>query len=107
MEEAAAGIECGTLILFGGGLAMGGDISQVFLAVLCVLALLLSKLTSHTAATNIIEPFDNDSCFSRLKSRASIGRHCAFRVIGIYVAGIDAAQCNRLFVGLRADNQDD
>lgn len=54
-KEAAAGIECGTLILFGGGLAMGGDISQVFfIAVLCVLALLLSKLTSHTAATNMI-----------------------------------------------------
>ncbi len=77
-KEAAAGIEWGTLILFGGGLAMGGmmyqtglskwlgdlivesmggDISQVFfIAVFCVLALLLSELTSHTAATNMIGP---------------------------------------------------
>lgn len=77
-KEAAAGIEWGTLILFGGGLAMGGmmystglskwigdlivasmggDISQVFfVAVFCVLALLLSELTSHTAATNMIGP---------------------------------------------------
>lgn len=77
-KEASAGIEWGTLILFGGGLAMGGmmyttglskwlgdlivnamggTISQViFVAVFSVLALLLSELTSHTAATNMIGP---------------------------------------------------
>ena len=77
-KEAAAGIEWGTLILFGGGLAMGGmmyktglskwigdlivagmggTVSQVVLvAVFSVLALLLSELTSHTAATNMIGP---------------------------------------------------
>lgn len=77
-KEAAAGIEWGTLILFGGGLAMGsmmyktglsqwlgnliveamgGAASQVVLvAVFSVLALLLSELTSHTAATNMIGP---------------------------------------------------
>ncbi len=77
-KEAAAGVEWGTLILFGGGLAMGsmmyktglsqwigdlivagmcGAISQVVLvAVFSVLALLLSELTSHTAATNMIGP---------------------------------------------------
>lgn len=77
-KDAANGIEWGTLILFGGGLSMGammyqtglskwlgdlivnsmgGDISQVFfVAVFCVLALLLSELTSHTAATNMIGP---------------------------------------------------
>ena len=77
-KDAAAGIEWGTLILFGGGLAMGGmmystglskwlgdlivnamggEISQVvFVAVFSVLALLLSELTSHTAATNMIGP---------------------------------------------------
>ena len=77
-KEAAAGIEWGTLILFGGGLAMGGmmystglskwlgdlivnamggTISQViFVAVFSVLALLLSELTSHMAATNMIGP---------------------------------------------------
>lgn len=77
-KDAAAGIEWGTLILFGGGLAMGGMMyktglsqwlgnlivdamggaaSQVMLvAVFSVLALLLSELTSHTAATNMIGP---------------------------------------------------
>lgn len=77
-KNAAAGIEWGTLILFGGGLAMGGmmyktglsqwigdlivnamggAVSQVILvAVFSVLALLLSELTSHTAATNMIGP---------------------------------------------------
>ena len=77
-KEAASGIEWGTLILFGGGLAMGGmmyktglsqwlgnlivdamggSASQVVLvAVFSVLALILSELTSHTAATNMIGP---------------------------------------------------
>jgi len=77
-KEASAGIEWGTLILFGGGLAMGGmmyktGLSQwlgnlivgamggaasqvVLVAVFSVLALLLSELTSHTAATNMIGP---------------------------------------------------
>ena len=77
-KDASVGIEWGTLILFGGGLAMGGmmyntglsqwignlivdamggTVSQVVLvAVFSVLALLLSELTSHTAATNMIGP---------------------------------------------------
>lgn len=77
-KEAMEGIEWGTLILFGGGLAMGsmmyktglsqwigdlivnstgGDTSQVVLvAIFSVMALLLSELTSHTAATNMIGP---------------------------------------------------
>ena len=77
-EEAKEGIEWGTLILFGGGLAMGsmmyktglsawigdlivgsmgGSVSQVtIVAVFSVMALLLSELTSHTAATNMIGP---------------------------------------------------
>lgn len=77
-KEASAGIEWGTLILFGGGLAMGGmmyktglsqwigdlivsamggAVSQVVLvAVFSVMALILSELTSHTAATNMIGP---------------------------------------------------
>lgn len=77
-KDASAGIEWGTLILFGGGLAMGGmmyktglsqwigdlivaamggTVSQVVLvAIFSVLALLLSELTSHTAATNMIGP---------------------------------------------------
>ena len=72
------GIEWGTLILFGGGLAMGGMMyttglskwvgdliisgmggapSQVaMVAIFSVMALLLSELTSHTAATNMIGP---------------------------------------------------
>lgn len=77
-EEAVHGIEWGTLILFGGGLAMGGmmyktglsnwigdrivlatggEPSQVVMvAVFSVMSLLLSELTSHTAATNMIGP---------------------------------------------------
>ena len=77
-KEAMAGIEWGTLILFGGGLAMGGmmyktglsqwvgdlivsslggEPSQVMMvAIFSVMALLLSELTSHTAATNMIGP---------------------------------------------------
>lgn len=77
-NEAKDGIEWGTLLLFGGGLAMGsmmyktglsqwigdlivgslgGSISQVALvAIFSVMALLLSELTSHTAATNMIGP---------------------------------------------------
>lgn len=77
-KDAVAGVEWGTLILFGGGLAMGGLMyetglskwvgsliiegmggvsSQVFfVAVFSVLALILSELTSHTAATNLIGP---------------------------------------------------
>jgi len=77
-KDAVAGVEWGTLLLFGGGLAMGGmmyatglsgwigeqiinimggEPSQLILvAVFCVMSLLLSELTSHTAATNMIGP---------------------------------------------------
>mgnify|MGYP001672058718 CR=1 FL=1 len=77
-KEALEGIEWGTLILFGGGLAMGGMMYKTGLskwvgdaivgtmggepsmvamvAIFCVMALLLSELTSHTAATNMIGP---------------------------------------------------
>ena len=77
-RDAVEGVEWGTLLLFGGGLAMGGmmystglsgwigdqiiammggEPSQLLLvAVFCVMALLLSELTSHTAATNMIGP---------------------------------------------------
>ena len=77
-RDAVEGVEWGTLLLFGGGLAMGGMMystglsgwignqiiymmggqpSQLLLvAVFCVMALLLSELTSHTAATNMIGP---------------------------------------------------
>ena len=77
-KDAVAGVEWGTLLLFGGGLAMGGMMYStglsawigdriiammggepselVLVAVFCVMALLLSELTSHTAATNMIGP---------------------------------------------------
>ena len=77
-KEGAEGIEWGTLLLFGGGLAMGsmmyttglsawvgegirdvlgGHPSELlFVALFCVTGLLLSELTSHTAATNLIAP---------------------------------------------------
>lgn len=77
-EEAKEGIEWGTLILFGGGLALGsmmykvglskwfGDAIVGFLGgtptlfelilIFSLLALFLSELTSHTAATNMIGP---------------------------------------------------
>ena len=77
-KDGMAGIEWGTLLLFGGGLAMGslmystglstwvgegirdvlgGHPSElVFVTLFCVTGLLLSELTSHTAATNLIAP---------------------------------------------------
>ena len=77
-KDAMAGIEWGTLILFGGGLAMGGMMYKTGLskwvgdaivgtmggepsmvamvAIFSIMALLLSELTSHTAATNMIGP---------------------------------------------------
>lgn len=77
-EEAKEGIEWGTLILFGGCLALGsmmykvglskwfGDAIVGFLGgtptlfelilIFSLLALFLSELTSHTAATNMIGP---------------------------------------------------
>ena len=78
LKEGIEGIEWGTLLLFGGGLAMGalmystglsdwighgikeslgGSPSEwLFVGVFCVLALVLSELTSHTASTNLIAP---------------------------------------------------
>lgn len=77
-KEAVEGVEWGTLLLFGGGLslgnmmyvtglsawigdcivsALGGAPAQVVLiATFCVLALFLSEVSSHTAATNMVGP---------------------------------------------------
>lgn len=77
-KDGVEGIEWGTLLLFGGGLAMGAmmyttglsawigngikealgdDPSEwAFVGVFCVTALILSELTSHTASTNLIAP---------------------------------------------------
>jgi len=77
-KEAVEGVEWGTLLLFGGGLAMGGmmyttGLSEwvgdqiinmlggnpselLFITVFCLMSLLLSELTSHTAATNMVGP---------------------------------------------------
>lgn len=77
-KQAVEGVEWGTLLLFGGGLAMGGMMyttglsgwigdqivsgmggnpsELLLIAVFCVMSLLLSELTSHTAATNMIGP---------------------------------------------------
>ena len=77
-KDAIAGVEWGTLLRCGGGLAMGGlmyttGLSEwigdaikammgghpseiMFVAVFSIAALLLSELTSHTAATNLIGP---------------------------------------------------
>ena len=77
-KQAVEGIEWGTLILYGGGLSMGGMMYKtglsewvgrvivsalgghpsewMMVAVFCLMALLLSELTSHTAATNMIGP---------------------------------------------------
>lgn len=77
-KDAVKGIEWGTLILFGGGLALGGMMYKTGLSqwigdkivagmggepslltmtlVFCVMTLLMSELTSHTAATNMIGP---------------------------------------------------
>ena len=77
-KDGVEGIEWGTLLLFGGGLAMGsmmystglsawvGDGLKhmlgehpnewMFVGVFCVSALILSELTSHTASTNLLAP---------------------------------------------------
>ncbi|MDT8903436.1 SLC13 family permease [Anaeroselena agilis] len=76
-KDAVKGIDWGTLILFGGGLSLGammyttglskwigdaivkatGANSQVaIIAVFSVMSLLMSELTSHTAATNMVGP---------------------------------------------------
>lgn len=77
-KEGLEGIEWGTLLLFGGGLALGGMMyttglsawvgdgivaalggtphPAVLIGVFCLMALFLSELTSHTAATNMIGP---------------------------------------------------
>jgi len=76
-NEAVKGIDWGTLILFGGGLSLGtmmystglskwlgdqiitstGANSQVaIVTVFAIFALLMSELTSHTAATNMVGP---------------------------------------------------
>ena len=77
-KDGVEGIEWGTLLLFGGGLAMGAmmyttglsawigngiketlgdDPSEwAFVGVFCVAALIMSELTSHTASTNLIAP---------------------------------------------------
>lgn len=75
-KEGMSGIDWGTLLLFGGGLAMGGlmyttGLSDwigngikaalggnpsefLFVSVFCATALLLAEFTSHTAAINLI-----------------------------------------------------
>ena len=77
-KEGVAGIEWGTLLLFGGGLAIGGMVFStglsawigesltgimgghpsevVFLTVFAVTSLLLSELTSNTAVANLMGP---------------------------------------------------
>jgi sodium-dependent dicarboxylate transporter 2/3/5 len=77
-KEGMEGVEWGTLLLFGGGMALGGlmystGLSQwvgqgikdllgnnpsewVFVGVFCVVTLLLSEITSHTASINLIGP---------------------------------------------------
>ena len=75
-KEGVSGIDWGTMLLFGGGLAMGGmmyttglsdwvgnGLKEVlggnppeilFTGLFCVSALILSEFTSHTAATNLL-----------------------------------------------------
>ena len=77
-KDGLEGIEWGTLLLFGGGLAMGsmmyttglstwvgegirdvlgGNPSELaFVTLFCITGLFLSELTSHTAAVNLIAP---------------------------------------------------
>lgn len=75
--DAVKGIDWGTLILFGGGLSLGGmmyttglskwlgemiiaatgaNSEAVIVATFAVFSLIMSELTSHTAATNMVGP---------------------------------------------------
>ncbi len=95
-KDARDGIEWGTLILFGGGLAMGGMMYKTGLskwvgdgiiammggepsaiamvAIFSIMALLLSELTSHTAATNMIGPLTITAAISvAIALSASLG----------------------------------
>ena len=83
-KDAVDGIEWGTLILFGGGLSLGhmmyttglskwiGDgIANslgepdllMIVTVFSLLALIMSELTSHTAATNMVGPLGITAAF--------------------------------------------
>ena len=75
-KDGVSGIDWGTMLLFGGGLAMGGMMyttglsdwvgnglkevlggnppEVLFTGLFCVSALILSEFTSHTAATNLL-----------------------------------------------------
>ena len=77
-KQGVAGVEWGTLLLFGGGLAIGGMVfstglsewigksltgalgghpsEMVFLTLFAVTSLLLSELTSNTAVANLMGP---------------------------------------------------
>jgi sodium-dependent dicarboxylate transporter 2/3/5 len=77
-KDGVEGTEWGTLLLFGGGLAMGSMMYDtglsawignglkealgnnpsewLFVGVFCVAALIMSELTSHTASTNLMAP---------------------------------------------------
>ena len=98
-REAVEGVEWGTLLLFGGGLAMGGmmystglsgwigenivnfmggEPSQLLLiAVFSVMSLLLSELTSHTAATNMIGPLAIGAAVSAGMNPVPVAVACA------------------------------
>ena len=54
-KDGVEGVEWGTLLLFGGGLAMGAMMYTTGLSA-WVGALILSEFTSHTASTNLIAP---------------------------------------------------
>lgn len=77
-KDGVEGIEWGTLLLFGGGLALGSLMYStglstwlgeglrdlmgnnphewLFVGLFCVTGLFISELTSHTAATNLLAP---------------------------------------------------
>jgi len=98
-KDGLAGIEWGTLLLFGGGLALGGMMyssglskwigegivaglggspSEIaFIAVFSVMSLLLAELTSHTAAISMIGPLAMGAAASLGFNPIPVGVACA------------------------------
>ena len=124
----ASQIDWGTLMLFGGGLALGGAMfrtglaesmgsglvawtgseSQIALTCLfCWVAIVLTETTSNTATATMLAPLAIASAQAAGVSPVpSAMARRAGREHGVHAARLDAAERDRLRLGLRADHGD-